>query len=205
MTWRETWVGRAEQLTAALGLEARTDVASDPFFGRGGKLLAVSQRDQRLKLEIVTPIGSDEQPTAIISLNYHQDHFAHIFGIATADGAVAHTACVGFGLERIALALYRRHGFDRATLVARGARGAWACEASRLGPRSRRLRAASPALRRTRVARVELLRGPLGGTAPRRGRRAAGGDALCPRDRRRGRPVDVLQVSRWPTSRRSTA
>ena len=36
-------------------------------------------------------------------------------GVATADGEVAHTACVGFGLERIALALYRRHGFDRAT------------------------------------------------------------------------------------------
>ena len=28
---------------------------------------------------------------------------------------MAHTACVGFGLERIALALYRQHGFDRDT------------------------------------------------------------------------------------------
>ncbi len=112
-TWREKWVGRAEQLTAALGLEARTVVASDPFFGRGGKLLEVSQRDQGLKLEIVTAVGSDERPTAIISLNYHQEHFGNIFGISTADGAVAHTACVGFGLERIALALYRQHGFTR--------------------------------------------------------------------------------------------
>ena len=24
----------------------------------------------------------------------------------------AHSACVGFGLERIALALFRKHGFD---------------------------------------------------------------------------------------------
>ena len=88
-------------------------MASDQFFGRGGKLLAVSQRDQRLKLEIVTPVGSDERPTAMISLNYHQDHFGHLFHIGTADGEVAHTACVGFGLERIALALYRRHGFTR--------------------------------------------------------------------------------------------
>jgi seryl-tRNA synthetase len=59
-------------------------------------------------------VGSDEQPTAIISLNYHQDHFGNIFGIRTADGATAHTACVGFGLERIALALFRQNGFDRA-------------------------------------------------------------------------------------------
>ena len=52
--------------------------------------------------------------TAIILLNYHQDHFGRVFGIRTADGAIAHTACVGFGLERIALALYRQQGFTRA-------------------------------------------------------------------------------------------
>jgi len=114
MAWREAWIERAKALTAALGLDARLDVASDPFFGRGGKLLAVSQRDQRLKFEIVTPVGSDETPTAIISLNYHQDHFGNRFHIHSANGNVAHTACVGFGLERIALALYRQHGFSRA-------------------------------------------------------------------------------------------
>ena len=112
--------------STALGLEARADVASDPFFGRGGTLLADSQRDQRLKLEIVAPIASDEHPTAIISLNYHQDHFGALFGITTADGAVAHTSCVGFGLERLTLALYRRHGFTRAHLAVAGARGAGA-------------------------------------------------------------------------------
>jgi seryl-tRNA synthetase len=114
LAWRETWIDRALQITSDLGLPASQDVASDPFFGRGGKLLAVSQRDQRLKLEIAAPVGSDEQLTAIISLNYHQDHFGQRFDIRTADGAVAHTGCVGFGLERMALALYRRHGFDRA-------------------------------------------------------------------------------------------
>jgi seryl-tRNA synthetase len=114
IAWRESWLERAESFTQTLGLDARPEVASDPFFGRGGKLLAVSQRDQRLKLEIVAPVASGEWPTAIISLNYHQDHFGDAFGIKTADAAVAHTACVGFGLERIALALYRRHGFDRA-------------------------------------------------------------------------------------------
>jgi seryl-tRNA synthetase len=111
--WREMWLGRVEWVVAALGLDARVDVASDPFFGRGGTLLAESQRDQQLKLEIVAPLDSDERPTAIISLNYHQDHFGELFGIKTADGAVAHTSCVGFGLERITLALYRRHGLNR--------------------------------------------------------------------------------------------
>jgi seryl-tRNA synthetase len=112
-SWLDVWLARAMSFTEALGLDARSTVASDPFFGRGGKLLADAQRDQRLKLEIVATIGSDDCPTAIISLNSHQDHFGEAFGIKTADAAVAHTACIGFGLERIALALYVRHRFDR--------------------------------------------------------------------------------------------
>ena len=113
LAWREEWIARAQQLTAALGLQTRLQLANDEFFGRGGKLLRLNQRDQRLKLEIVSPLDSHERPSAIISLNYHQDHFGQRFDIRTADGAVAHTACVGFGLERMALALYRQHGFDR--------------------------------------------------------------------------------------------
>ncbi len=113
LAWRDGWIGRAEAFTGRLGLDASTDVASDPFFGRGGKLLADNQRDQRLKLEIVATVSDERTPTALISLNCHQEHFGAVFGIRTADGSVAHTACVGFGLERIALALYRRHGFER--------------------------------------------------------------------------------------------
>jgi seryl-tRNA synthetase len=114
LSWRDGWIERAQELVDALGLDGRAEVACDPFFGRGGKLIAESQRDQRLKIEILVPIVNDESPTAIISLNYHQDHFGGLFGIRTTDMAVAHTACVGFGLERIALALYRRHGLNRA-------------------------------------------------------------------------------------------
>ena len=112
--WRGLWLDRVQGFVEALGLEASREAASDPFFGRGGKLLADSQRDQGLKVEIVAPISSDEQPTAIISLNYHQDHFGQLYGITAHDGAIAHTSCVGFGLERITLALYRRHGLNRA-------------------------------------------------------------------------------------------
>jgi seryl-tRNA synthetase len=113
IAWREGWTERIARFVATLALDAHPEVASDPFFGRAGTLLADSQRDRRLKLEMVAPIAN-EHPTAIISLNYHQDHFGERFDIRTASGAVAHTACVGFGLERIALALYRRHGFGRA-------------------------------------------------------------------------------------------
>ena len=36
--------------------------------------------------------------------------FGELFEIVQADGTRAHTACVGFGLERITLALLRAHG-----------------------------------------------------------------------------------------------
>jgi hypothetical protein len=34
------------------------------------------------------------------------------FEVFTADGAVAHSACIGFGMERIVLALFAAHGTD---------------------------------------------------------------------------------------------
>jgi seryl-tRNA synthetase len=109
-SFRDRWIERARELLGALGLAAEPAPANDPFFGRGGKLLAANQRHQELKYELVLPICSAERPTALMSFNYHQDHFGGIFGIHTAAGDVAHTACVGFGLERIALALFKTHG-----------------------------------------------------------------------------------------------
>ena len=87
-------------------------VANDPFFGRGGKVQKAMQKEQALKFEFVIPICSAEKPTAIGSCNYHMDHFGVAFGIKSADGNVAHSACVGFGLERIALALFKTHGLE---------------------------------------------------------------------------------------------
>lgn len=111
LAWRETWISRARTLFEQIGLDATLDVASDPFFGRGGKLLANSQREQRLKFEMLVPIAS-AGPTAVTSFNFHQDHFGSGFGIRLHDGATASSACVGFGLERITLALFRTHGID---------------------------------------------------------------------------------------------
>jgi seryl-tRNA synthetase len=109
--WRDQWRDRSLELLRAAGLEANLDVASDPFFGRSGRLLARSQRSQALKFELLVPIAGPEA-TAVASFNYHQDHFSSTYGIAMEDGTEAHTACLGFGLERIALALFRRHGLD---------------------------------------------------------------------------------------------
>jgi seryl-tRNA synthetase len=111
LAWRETWMARAKNIFEQCGLNAAFDLASDPFFGRGGKLLANNQREQGLKFEALVPIASPE-PTAVSSFNFHQDHFGSAFGIRLHDGTVANSACLGFGLERITLALFRAHGID---------------------------------------------------------------------------------------------
>ncbi len=109
--WRDVWRDRAVELLRGLGLDARFDVAADPFFGRTGRMLAASQREQELKFEVVVQIAGPE-PTAVASFNYHQDHFSSAYGIELVDGTRAHTACLGFGLERITLALLHTHGLD---------------------------------------------------------------------------------------------
>ncbi len=110
--FRATWLERGRALIEKLGVPFDVDVANDPFFGRAGRMMAASQRDQNLKFELLIPIESVEKPTACLSFNYHQDHFGSLWGIATSAGEVAHTACVGFGMERVALALFKHHGFE---------------------------------------------------------------------------------------------
>lgn len=109
---RDDWLERALSLLRRLGLHVEPVVANDPFFGRAGRLLANDQRENALKFEVVAPICSAGAPTAIASSNCHLDHFGRPFDIETADGEVAHSACVGFGVERITLALLRSHGLD---------------------------------------------------------------------------------------------
>lgn len=112
MEFRATWIERGKQLVEKLELPYVVDLANDPFFGRGGKIIANSQREQGLKFELLIPVASVANPTACLSFNYHQDHFGKLWGIQQADGETAHTACVGFGLERITLALFKHHGYD---------------------------------------------------------------------------------------------
>jgi len=112
LAFRAHWLEAGEKLMRSLALPLTIDVANDPFFGRAGRVLAASQRQQKLKFELLVPVNSEENPTACLSFNYHMDHFGLIWKLRTPGDEVAHTACVGFGMERITLALFRHHGFD---------------------------------------------------------------------------------------------
>ena len=111
LAWRDVWIERGQKILQSVGLGAFSAPAADPFFGRGGKLLATNQIDLKLKYELLFPITSEQTPTAIMSFNSHKDHFGTLFGIKTSAGETAHTACLGFGMERIALALFKTHGY----------------------------------------------------------------------------------------------
>ncbi|GAA4679817.1 amino acid--[acyl-carrier-protein] ligase [Frondihabitans cladoniiphilus] len=115
-TFRNDMAARQLEGLLELGLDAKTVAANDPFFGRTGRFLARNQLADEAKLEIVVPIYGDlDEGTAIASANRHGDHFGATFGIETAEGDAAHSACLGWGLERVVLALVRTHGTDLKT------------------------------------------------------------------------------------------
>lgn len=110
--FRSEWMKRGETMMSELALPVTLDVANDPFFGRPGRMLAANQREQALKFELLIPVTSQENPTACLSFNYHKDKFALNWKLHQASNELAHTACVGFGMERITLALLKHHGLD---------------------------------------------------------------------------------------------
>ena len=112
LAFRAGWIERAQDMATRLGLTARVAVASDPFFGRDGRIMAVSQLQQELKFEVLVDIFGETKPTACMSCNYHREHFGTVWNIRDADGATAHTACVAFGMDRLALALFAAHGME---------------------------------------------------------------------------------------------
>jgi seryl-tRNA synthetase len=112
--FRLRWMQRASAIADDLKLSYRIAPASDAFFGRGGKLMAMSQIEQALKFELLVPVRPASEPTACMSFNYHRDHFGTTWGLRNAAGEVMHTGCVAFGMDRLALALFVTHGLSPA-------------------------------------------------------------------------------------------
>jgi seryl-tRNA synthetase len=112
--FREGWMQRARGLADQLALPYAVDVANDPFFGRVGQIMAVSQLQQSLKFELLIPYYPTAKPTACMSFNYHREHFGQVWGIQDGKNELAHTGCVAFGMDRLAVALFANHGVDPA-------------------------------------------------------------------------------------------
>jgi seryl-tRNA synthetase len=110
--FRRRWIERGLEMAGELELPCKVDQASDPFFGRTGQMMAISQLQNSLKFELLIPLRSAERPTACMSFNNHKDHFGEVWGLRIESGEVCHTACAAFGMDRLAVALFWTHGLD---------------------------------------------------------------------------------------------
>lgn len=107
--WREDMLRSAAAWLGELGLSVETIPANDPFFGRTGRLMASVQRTQHLKWEITAEVAQDTVQ-AVASANFHKDQFGEAFEVTGPQGAPLHSACLGFGMDRLLLALRHLHG-----------------------------------------------------------------------------------------------
>jgi seryl-tRNA synthetase len=112
VAFRTRWIETGQQIAARLGLPCQIAPASDPFFGREGRMKGVSQIQQALKFELLVPIYGADKPTACMSFNYHRDHFGTTWDMNDQEGAPAHTGCAAFGMDRLAVAMFATHGLD---------------------------------------------------------------------------------------------
>ena len=94
------------------GLAYEIKSATDPFFIEDYAAMTAFQLAFELKFEILAPLPYKQTDLAIGSFNYHQDFFGRSFAISGKSGAPIHTSCVGFGLERVALAFLAQHGLN---------------------------------------------------------------------------------------------
>ena len=101
---------RALAFARALGLPARLEAATDPFFAPTARGQALLQRVKGLKQELLLGVGAEE--LAASSFNLHEEFFGDAFAIRAADGAPAASGCVAHGVERWLLAVLSTHGCD---------------------------------------------------------------------------------------------
>jgi hypothetical protein len=110
LSQRERAIEEAVGLLDRWGLSYEIKSATDPFFIEDYAAMTAFQLAFDLKFEVLAPLPYRQKDLAIGSFNYHQDFFGRSFSISDENGMPTHTACVAFGLERLALAFLAQHG-----------------------------------------------------------------------------------------------
>lgn len=100
------------QLCAELDLEVSLELANDPFFLDASRDKAVYQRMGEVKYELLFRLPQRKEPLAASSFNLHRDFYTALYDTRRADGAVAESACMGFGLERWLYGFLAQKGLD---------------------------------------------------------------------------------------------
>ena len=109
---RQQMIDRLSRFLVSLGVNAKIETANDPFFANESAMKSVFQNAHRLKYELLAYIPHLDREIATGSINLHTDFFGRAFDIEAADGSVAHSGCIGVGMERMTYALFCQHGAD---------------------------------------------------------------------------------------------
>lgn len=115
------YVRRMRMETLSLVRELATDwslygelvVSNDPFFTADFRNKATHQRRLAMKVEYRAFLPGQTRALAVMSSNLHGPTFSKAFDI-TMNRRPINTGCLGFGLERMALAVLSQHGADQA-------------------------------------------------------------------------------------------
>lgn len=97
-----------------LELDATIELANDPFFLDASRDKAIYQRMGAVKYELLMRFGESEPALAAASFNLHRDFYTALYDIRLADGTIAESACMGFGIDRWLYAFVRQMGLDPA-------------------------------------------------------------------------------------------
>lgn len=97
-----------------LGLKGLIESAADPFYFPQDGLKVQYQLLAETKFELIAQGQRASERFAVGSFNYVSDSLCKSFNIQDANGQFPHSGCVAFGIERLALSLFYRHGEDPA-------------------------------------------------------------------------------------------
>jgi seryl-tRNA synthetase len=103
---------RAIELCRELDLEVTIELANDPFFLDTSRDKAVYQRMGEVKYELLFPIPHRGEFLAASSFNLHRDFYTSVYGTRRANGELAESACMGFGVERWVYGFLTQKGLD---------------------------------------------------------------------------------------------
>lgn len=105
-------IDRALGLCRELDLEVTVELAHDPFFLDANRDKVIYQRMGEVKYELLFQLPHRGEALAASSFNLHRDFYTSVYDTRRADGALAESACMGFGLERWLYGFLSQKGLD---------------------------------------------------------------------------------------------
>jgi seryl-tRNA synthetase len=109
---RSEVIDRALGLCRELDLEVTVELAHDPFFLDASRDKAIYQRMGEVKYELLFQLPHRGETLAASSFNLHRDFYTSVYDTRRADGELAESACMGFGIERWLYGFLSQKGLD---------------------------------------------------------------------------------------------